>query len=509
MKKCIKVLALALALSLAALAAFAEANKDRMLNLSILAPLTTTNPMNSSNLQDNMVLLQMADGLWAVNEGNMKVEPRIAESWDISADGKVYTFHLNPKAKFHNGDTVKASDCVFSFEYASKNPRMSSFYTSIAKVEAPDDRTFVMTLTAPNAGIFATLNTHCFMLSEREFKEQGEKFGTQIHKACCGPYMMSRLDGLDSYWELTADPNYYRGEAPIKKISYKPIIEASAGLIAFESGELDWYIAPIANWDGLTANPDYHTELVPANHQSYFIINYTNGELKDINLRKAIAYAINKDECNDVCYSGLAKIAKYMYNPETNIAAPAHDVYYEYNPELAKEYLKKSSMPDGGKLSGAIQCSSGGYFQKMAVVIQQNLADIGLEVNVTPMQSATNMDVMRQNRHFMGTSGGTCRGDYDAIREWYHSNSAGTSFIKFNAGTEFDSKCIDSMLDKGAALNDPAERSKVYAEVDSYVAKGAVYIPIFHKVQPYVWTKALNIPKNYSNFPSIYEWSWN
>ena len=277
MKKCIKVLALALALSLAALAAFAEANKDRMLNLSILAPLTTTNPMNSSNLQDNMVLLQMADGLWAVNEGNMKVEPRIAESWDISADGKVYTFHLNPKAKFHNGDTVKASDCVFSFEYASKNPRMSSFYTSIAKVEAPDDRTFVMTLTAPNAGIFATLNTHCFMLSEREFKEQGEKFGTQIHKACCGPYMMSRLDGLDSYWELTADPNYYRGEAPIKKISYKPIIEASAGLIAFESGELDWYIAPIANWDGLTANPDYHTELVPANHQSYFIINYTNG----------------------------------------------------------------------------------------------------------------------------------------------------------------------------------------------------------------------------------------
>ena len=165
-------------------------------------------------------------------------------------------------------------------------------------------------------------------------------------------------------------------------------------------------------------------------------------------------------------------------------------------------------MPNGGKMSGAIQCSAGGYFEKMAVVIQQNLADIGLEVEVTPMQSATNMDIMRKNEHFMGVSGGTPTGDYDGIRSWYHSESAGTSFIKFNAGDRFDSKWIDEMLDKGAALSDVAERQKIYAELDSYVMDGTVYLPIFYKVQPYVWNKDLVIPNNYPNFPQVAEWSW-
>lgn len=486
----------------------ASPNADRMLNLSILAALTTLNPLDSNNLQDTMFLQQMNDGLFHVNELSGEIEPRIAESWTISEDGKAITFKIRNNAKFHNGDTVKAGDCAFSFNFAMKDPRINTYFTAIESVEATDDSTFVIHLKAPNGAIFATLSNYNYIISEREATEQGDKFGTTMHTASCGPYKMTRLDGLDSYWELEAFSDYYLGEPAIKKVSYKPISEASAGLIAFESGELDWYIAPIANWDSLSTNSNYNAQLVPANHQSYFIINYTNGELKDDNLRKAIAYAIDKDACNDVCYSGLAEIAKYMYNPTYNIAAPAHDTYYEYNPALAKEYLAKSSMPNGGKMSGAIQCSSGGYFEKMAVVIQQNLADIGLQIEVTPLQSATNMDIMRKNEHFMGVSGGTGTGDYDGIRSWYHSESAGTSFVKFNIGDRFNYKWIDEMLEKGSALSDPDARRKVYAELDAYVMDGAVYIPIFHKVQPYVWSKDLNIPNNYPNFPQIYEWSW-
>ena len=481
---------------------------DRTLNLSILAALTTLNPLNSNNLQDTMFFQQMNDGLFHVNELTGEVEPRIAESWTTSEDGKTITFKIRSNAKFHNGDTVKASDCAHSFNFALNCPRISTYYSAIESVEAPDDTTFVVHLKAPNGTVFTTLSNHNYILSEREMKEQGDKFGTVLHTASCGPYKLTRLDGLDSYWEVEAFADYYRGQAPIKKITYKPIAEASAGLIAFESGELDWYIAPIANWDALSTNPKYQSELVPANHQSYFIINYTNAELADDNLRKAIAYAIDKEACNDVCYAGLATIAKYMYNPDYNVAAPAHDTYYEYNPELAKEYLAKSSMPNGGKMSGAIQCSAGGYFEKMSVVIQQNLADIGLEVEVTPMQSATNMDIMRKNEHFMGVSGGTCSGDYDGIRIWYHSESAGTSFIKFNVGDKFDYKRIDQLLEEGAALSDREARREIYAELDSYVMDGAVYLPIFHKAQPYVWNKDLNIINNYPNFPQVYEWSW-
>ena len=489
--------------------AAAPDNSGKMLNLSILAALTTIDPLNTNNLQDTMFLKQVNDGLFHVNELTGEVEPRVAESWTVSEDGKTYTFKIRSNAKFHNGDPVKASDCVYSFEAAMASPRINTYYTSIDRVEAPDDSTFVMHLKSPNGAIFATLSTYSYIISEKVAKEQGDKFGTILHNGSAGAYKLTRLDGLDSYWEIEAFPDYYLGEPAIKKASYKPIAEASAGLIAFESGELDWYIAPIANWDALTANPKFKSELVAANHQSYFIMNHSNAELQDLNLRKAIAYAIDKDALNDVCYSGLAEIAKYMYHPTLNIAAPAHDTYYEYDPELAKEFLAKSVMPNGGKLSGAIQCSAGGYFEKMAVVIQQNLADIGLEVAVTPMQSATNMDVMRKNEHFLGTSGGNASGDYDGIRAWYHSEASGTSFVKFNVGDHFDYKWMDEMLEKGSALSEVEARRKIYAELDAYVMDGAVYIPVFHKVQPYVWNASLNIPKNYPNFPQIAEWSWS
>ena len=366
-----------------------------------------------------------------------------------------------------------------------------------------------MYLKAPNAAIFSTLgNQFTAILSKKEVEAQGEAFGTKEHLAGCGAYKLTKVESLDSYWEVEAFENFWRGEPAIKKITYKPITEASAGLIAFESGELDWYIAPIANWDALSSNPNYNTELVAANHQSYFIINYTNGELADENLRKAIAYAIDKEACKIVCYDGLAEVANFMYHPTYNTAAPTHDVVYNYNPELAKEYLAKSCMPNGGKLSGALQCSAGGYFEKMAVVIQQNLADIGLEVEVTPMQSATNRDIMRKNQHFMGVSGGNGGGDYDSIRSWTHSESKGSSFIKFGEGDRFDAKWMDEQLEKGAAETDVEKRREIYKAFDEYFMDGAVYIPIFHKVQPYVWTKDLVIPKNFPNYPQVWTWSW-
>ena len=149
-------------------------NSGRALNLSILAALTTLNPLNSNNLQDTMFFQQMNSGLFHVNEITKEVEPRVAEFWTISEDGKTYTFKIRSNAKFHNGDPVKASDCVWSFNYAMGNPRINTYYTSVESVEAADDSTFIMHLKQPNGAIFATLSNYNYILSEREATEQGE-----------------------------------------------------------------------------------------------------------------------------------------------------------------------------------------------------------------------------------------------------------------------------------------------------------------------------------------------
>lgn len=484
-------------------------NEGRTLNMSVTAALTTLDPMNTNATADKIVHFQYADGLYRVNEATGEIRPLIAESWTISDDGLTYTFKIRENAYFANGDQVKASDVKFSFEYAMANSHTMTYYSSVDHFEAPDDTTFVMVLKTPDSAILSKTSSYNFVLSEREVTEAGDAFGTVMHSATCGAYKLSRVDGLDTYLELEACENYYLGAPEIKKISFRPISDSSASLIAFKANELDWLMAPTASWTELSSNAAYNTDLVTANHVSYMVMNYSNAELEDDNLRKAIAYAIDKQACIDIAYDGLGEVANYMYNPEKNAGTVAHDTYYEYNPELAKEYLSKSSMPNGGKLSGALQCSAGGYYEKMAVVIQNNLLDIGLEIEVTPLQSSTNMSTMRAYEYFMGVSGTSGNGDYGTITEHFTTSGRGVSYVVFDMiDGKFDWQWIDGQFVEANKLTTVEARSEIYGEIDSYVMDTATFIPIFHKQQPFAWTKDLNVPQNYSTYPIVYEWSW-
>lgn len=476
---------------------------DRVLRLSTLAPLTTVDPHNTVNIQDYMFHRQIFESLYDQNEKTGEYEPRIAESYTVSPDGKTYTFKIRKGVKFHNGDTLKASDCAFSFNRAMTKPATKSRLVGVTKITAPDDATLVIELNKPNAA-FLNGSTLIDVISERECKEQGDKFGTILTLAGTGPYYLTSLKH-DVEWTCNAFPQYYRGEAAIKKLDYKPITQASAGLIAFESGELDWYIAPIANWDDLTSNPAYNTELVPANHISFLVINPIKKPLDDENLRKAIAYCIDKDAMNMACYDGRAVVANFMIQP-ANAGAPTEGIVYNYDVKKAKEYLAKSAYPNGTDV-GAISCSAGGYFEKMAQVLQQNMAAIGLTSHINRLDSATNLNNNRKQLFDMTTTGASANGDYDYYRIHSYTSAVGSYYVKY-AATKYDYKHMDELWDKGLSARTLEERKAIYRELNDWISNTACLIPIFHKVQPYVWTKDLVIPVNYPNYPRVYEWSW-
>jgi len=358
-------------------------------------------------------------------------------------------------------------------------------------------------LKQPNAA-FINNQTNIMIISRKEVEEQGSEFGTKITLSGTGPYYFTQLKH-DVEWTCEAFPDYYRGAAPIKKIYYVPIIEASAGLIAFESGELDWYIAPIANWSALTSNPAFKTQLVPANHISFVAINYLRPPLDDDNIRLAIAYAIDKEAMNIACYDGHAVEADFMIQPQ-NTGAPTKGVVYNYDPEKAKEYVAKSAYPKGTHL-GAINCSAGGYFEKMAQVLQSNLADIGLTCDINRLDSGTNLEMSRSQRFDMLCTGFSPNGDYESARLYSYTKSVGSFYVKYE-GDKFDYKTMDELWDAGIATSDVAERQKIYSKLSDWIANTATMLPVFHKVQPYVWNPALKIPVNYPNYPQVYEWSW-
>lgn len=476
---------------------------DRVLNLSTLAPMTTADPHATVNIQDKMVHKQVFEALMHQNEATGEYEPRIAESYSMTDDNLAYIFKIRKNVKFHNGRELKASDVVFSYKRAMDSPKMRAYLIGVTDVTSPDDHTVLVHLEHPNSA-FINIQTNLMIVDQKEVEEQGAEFGTKLTLAGTGPYFFTHLQH-DVEWTCEAFPDYYRGEAAIKKLHYVPIIEASAGLIAFESGELDWYIAPIANWSDLTANPKYKTELVPANHISFVAINHLHKPLDDDNIRLAIAYAIDKEAMNIACYDGLAVNADFMIQAQ-NTGAPTEGVVYNYDPDKAREYVKKSAYPDGTHV-GTINCSAGGYFEKMAQVLQSNLADIGLTCDINRLESGANLELSRNQKFDLLPTGFSPTGDYEGSRLYSYTKAVGAFYVKYE-GDKFDYKTMDALWDAGVATFDLAERQKIYSRLSDWIANTATMLPVFHKVQPYVWSPEVNVPVNYPNYPQVYEWSW-
>ena len=489
----------------AAEAAPAAPAKDSV-TISVPQELTTTDGHATTKTNDLITLFQMYEGLFYLNEAKGVIENRLCESYTTSDDGLEYTFKLREDAYFHNGEQVKASDVVFSYNRAKESAHVGAFLGAMESVEAVDDFTVKFTTAAPNAPLMVSL-TQVFVLSEKEVTEAGDAFGTTVSTAGTGPFMMTALDN-DVAWSLEAFPQYYRGEASIKKITVKPITDASAGLLAFESGELDFYSAGSADWASLVANEKYNTEAVAANHITLFAVNHeANDVLANDLVRQAIAYALNKEDMNWAAFDGYATEASFMENPAYNIGAPTEGVTYEYNPEKAKELLAEAGYPDGVN-AGKLMVWAGNYFEKMAQVAQQNLAAVGITVELDYYDINTCISKMLAQDYEIGIMGYASNGDFDSFRKRFHSAQEGAYYVDFTANDKFDWQTMDALMDESAQTLDAAKRLEINGQINDMVMETACLLPCLHKALFYVWNGDLNIVCQ-PNYIYIYEWSWN
>ena len=273
------------------------------LKLSVASEITSMDPYATTAAADFQITKQIYEGMFFLNS-EMELEPRVAESYSLSEDGMTYTFNLREGAKFHNGDKVKASDVVFSIERAITMPAMANRVASIESVTAVDDYTVeVKTVDVMAAALNQIAEIE--IMSEKIVTEQGEDFGQTNVDAGTGPYMLDTYDRSTKI-TLKAFEDYYRGAPAIKDATFSVMTDSSATLIAFESGDLDLITVPLSSWTMVSENPDYQTALTETTHISYISINIDKEPLDNQNLRKAIAYAINKDAIIIAAYEGLA-----------------------------------------------------------------------------------------------------------------------------------------------------------------------------------------------------------
>lgn len=485
-----------------------EAASRDTLNLSIAKVGFNCDGQAFDYVEDRRILFQIYEGLMNYDDLNGEAVPQLAESYEISEDQTEYTFHLRQDVYFHNGEQMKASDVIFSFNRAMQPEMMSSSYcTNIASIEALDDYTVKFTLTEPFAPFLVNISW-VFIYSEKEVTEQGAEFGTKLALAGTGPYMLSEMDPNVKI-SVTAFPDYYLGEAAIKNINFSVLTDADAGMIAFESGQLDWYgIGSAEEYERITAMNGFAGEALVANHVTFMVVNPTTGNeaLKNEKVRQAIAYAINKEELNYASFSGYAKEADFMDSPDYEAGAPKGGDAYEYNPEKAKELLAEAGYANGVDC-GTILTYSSGYYGTCATAIQAQLAAVGIQVEVELVDLSAGLARIRQNtmEYDMSVSGYGGTGDYDNVRTFLDGRLI-TNSVDY-AGAGYDQDWINEKIDAAASVADPASRAVIYEELHNYINNTATQLPLFHKSTFYAWNENLNVV-NRTTYPRFYEWSW-
>lgn len=491
----------------------AASGNEKVLKLRLPSSLASLNPQHTTALRDMKVWTQIYEGLYGIDESKNGYYQELAKDVKLSADKKVYTITLRDGVKFQNGEPLKASDVVFTYMRAKKDPRFGYLTAKIKDVTAVNDSTVNITLSEAYAPILHTFYSLKIM-NEKEVTSLGDKFGTVPSKAGTGPYYPTEYNVATGV-KLQAFENYWGGAPNIKKVEYRVISDEATVQVSFHNKELD-YLEDVAlsNWNALKeqVGPENHA-MIKGNNIHFLAVNYqsptNNSVLANDKVRQAIFYAINKDDINKAMAAGHGTPAvSYMPHEYVPTSPETGFETYKFNIAKAKELLKEAGYPNGVDVGTIISYPSPTSFNGIiAQVIQSNLAEAGIKAGVqvavnsiiTPKMYAQNYDlaVFSDSNNF----------DFNNIRQQVHSESKGMYLVKYKDG-KFDWQRIEKLVELGAAASDNNERLKNYTELWKIVMNSATIHPLIHRPVAIVWAKDLNIGKPVPTIYKVKAFSW-
>lgn len=497
-------------------------SEDKVLRIRKTTSLVSTDWEKTTASEDMQIIwIQVFEGLYGMNEGKGGYYNELAKDIKVSDDQLVYTISL-VDATFQNGDSLKASDVVFSYDRAMKNSRFNYLTNMIDNVKAADDKTVEITLKYPYSAIAHTFFS-IKISSEREVSEAGEAFGTVPHTAGTGPYIISEYDPASGV-KLKAYENYWGGAANVKDVEYVVITEDSAAVIAYENDELAYiHNAPTAEWDALVAASEGNNEMIKGNSIRTLNINWQSksngGILGNEYIRQAIFYAVNKDNVMKAATNGYGAVANEYIPSEYCATSPAAKdggfKVYDYDPETAKSLIKQAGYTDedikNGIYVGKLTTygAQTGEKAKAATVIQANLAEVGLKCDVEVADVAIISPRLHAYDYDISIFGDSGNFDYNNIRQQVHSESVGMNVVNYAAdNSPLDYKRVEELCTLGVSTNDTAKRLEYYTELWSRVMDSATIMPLLNMPIGIVWSADLDPGVLSPSYYHIYDFTW-
>jgi len=425
---------------------------------------------------------------------NTDFQPALAESWDVSEDGTVYTFALRKGVHWHDGfGEFTADDVKFSLD-RYRDPNVSpwaSAYANVTSVEVVNTHTARVILKEADPFFLSSVASDTesigLMVCKKAFEERGDQ-EMRLRPVGTGPFKFKEYVPKDKVVMISNDA-YWDGSPQVDELVIRFIPSPAARELAMNTGEIDSMRAAL---DGQVitrlSQLGYIVDNKGPEINWWLHINTEVEPLNDIRVRRAISYAINAADF-EILLGKVATAPDQLIGPAYfGAASPedfAEDTKWGYDPERAKALLAEAGYPDGFNLSMII--SERDDYRQMMILMQEHLKKVGINVELNRVDHAFyHSQIVKYVNPFV------LYGDISFPNAEIMLARAARSGATRNF-SRWSDESLDALLDQVAATTDLEERRKLLIEAQQKVAEASIIVPAVFTGQPLVRNKRVDL----------------
>jgi ABC-type transport system substrate-binding protein len=471
----------------------------------------TLDPAYITDVRDGALAALLYNGLVRYGADNLELVSDLAD-WEVTKDGKTYTFKIKPGAKFSNGREVTAEDFAYSFKRiinpATRSPRSwvlggiaganeyaAGLSDTVAGIKVPSRHTLEITLEKPYASFLSQLAMPAAYVVPKEEVERSGDFGR--NPVGTGPFILSDWQEGE-YLSFAANPDYFAERPYLDGIDYSIIYDSRSYTAQFARGELD--AIPLDTAEG-AADPDNNAVLGEISERPdlsifYLALNCRKAPFNDIRVRQAVNYAINRPRLLSLFGSESGILAKGPI-PRTVAGYNANLAGYEYNPAKAKSLLAEAGIAAGTKIR--LWQSKSGSILRLTRAVQEDLRAVGLQVEIVQGKwSDMGQDLENKSADAAYLSWWA---DYPDAENFlfpvFHSANAGAKGNR--AG--YKNSAVDAAIDAARITTSEPERLVQYAELEKTIVEEAPWVFLWHSKSRYLlqpWVRDYHLHSLYN-----------
>ena len=439
---------------------------DQDLVVGFNLDIQSLDPHQVSDTLSMSVLGTMYEQLVTFDE-NQKIVPMLAESWKVDPDNLTYTFTLRKGVKFHDGSEFNSAAFKANYDRCMKDEKLRQ-YRTVSKwesVETPDDSTVVIKLKTPNVTFINKVAL--FSIVSPKALEQGAAALVKNPDGTGAYQFKERVEG--DHVTVVPFADYWNGKPSVNSVTFKAVPEDGARVAMLQTGEADYiYPMPATQAPTVDGTKDIKVVTAPSAIMRYVTLNTNLPQLKDVRVRQAMNYAIDKKAYIKTIFNGYASEVHSCY-PST-VQYYSEQTPYDFNLEKAKSLMKEAGFENGFELT--LWGDNTTNEMKGMQFVQQQLAQIGIKVEVVPMEPNTlsgmiyvEPDKAKINMWYVNWSPSSFDAD-GAVRNilsypMIPPTSANTAY--------YNNPEFDKALDEALVTTDTAKLTELYAKAQKMV----------------------------------------